>query len=124
MIAAAILALSLQAATPTPPPAQGSDALQAAMPTLFLFYRLRYFRDVAEVRRCLSAQPERTRALNDRYDALHRRLVARLGAAAVDSPRTGRAEPEPDTDCRMGITLFGYENALGELERHLAGSAQ
>jgi hypothetical protein len=95
------------------------------MATMFLFFRLRYFHDAAALRRCARADPERTRALDERYEALRRRLIEQLGAARVDfrgsTPGPERGE---DRDCRMGITLIGYANALGELERNMAGGAK
>ena len=85
---------------------------------LFL-YRLQYFHRTAAQQDCLRAHPERTRALDARYDALERRAVALLGPVlqirSADRRRDGY-----DDDCRRGIILSGYELALHDLELRLA----
>jgi hypothetical protein len=122
MIAAAALALLLQAAAPPvapPAPAQAAPARED-FPTLFLFFRLRHYHDVVVEHPCRRADPDRMRALDERYDALHREMVARFGAARIDAPRTGGPpRSEPDPGCGMGVIFFGYDNALNEMERHL-----
>ncbi|HEV7661026.1 MAG TPA: hypothetical protein VGO55_14400 [Allosphingosinicella sp.] len=116
MIAAAALSLLLQAAAPSaapPAPAQAAPAGEG-IATLFLFFRLRYYHDVVVEHPCRRADPDRMRALDERYDALHRELVA---------PRTGGPpRSEPDPGCGMGVIFFGYDNALNEMERHLRGA--
>jgi hypothetical protein len=131
MIAALFLLLLLHAAAPagSSAPAAPSAPARAQVaredfPTLFLFYRLRYFHDVAALRRCRRAEPDRAGALDARYDALHRRLIERFGAATIDMPGSDRLERGEDPDCRMGFTLMGYANALNEMERHLPGAGR
>jgi hypothetical protein len=124
MIAAFLLALLAQA--PATPPVQmdRSVAEQAAFHeriARLLFYRLQHFQYVAARQGCIGAQPERTRALDARYDAVERRVVALSGPVL---PHSG-AEHRPDgydDDCRRGVILNGYDNALSELEMHLAGT--
>lgn len=127
MIAAPVLSLLLQAtapsAAPAPaPPAPAPDEAARAREnlTLFLYYRLRYFHDVSALLGCTRVEPERTRALDARYGALRLGLLARFGTATVDRPRRDPLRPGRDLDC--GINAFGYDNALSELEMHLAGT--
>lgn len=128
MSAALLLSLALQATAPPaalspppPAPAQAEREREARL-TLFLFYRLSFFHDVAALQQCGRVDPDRTRALDGRYDALHRRLVERFGAARVDVPDTSPLERGNDPDCGMRIILSGYDNALKELEMQLAGT--
>jgi hypothetical protein len=123
MIAAPFLSLLLQAAAPPaaplppPTPAEAAQASENRL-TLFFYYRLRYFHDVSALLGCARVAPDRTGALDARYDALHRGLVARFGAAAIDQPDRDPLQPGGGVDCR--INSSGYDNALHQLERHLA----
>lgn len=123
MIAAPLLSLLLQAAAAPPPPTP-AEAAQARenLPTLFLYYRLRYFHDVSALLECARVDAGRARPLNRRYDALHRALLARFGTATIDRPSTDPLQPSREVDC--GMNSMGYANALTELERHLAGTAR
>ena len=127
MIASLFLSLPLQAAAPpatsSPPPTPAESAQVRENPvTLFLYYRLRYFHDVSDRLRCPRVAPDRTRALDARYDALYRQIRARFGAAAVDRRSQDRLDPQPGVDCDMNS--LGYNNALHQLEQHLAGPAR
>lgn len=122
MIAAPFLSLLLQAtappAAPSPPFPTGAEAVREHPLTLFFYYRLRYFHDVSASLGCARVDPNSTRALDARYDALHRGLVARFGPAIIDRPDGDPLQPGRDVDCRMNS--MGYDNALHQLERHLA----
>ena len=123
MMLALIAALTLQAAPAddAPPPAA---AAPPAVPvaTLFLYYRARYFFDEVAARRCERVQPARTRSLNARFEAARRRLVEGY-RSSPDGPRSEPLKPDgPDADCRLGATLIGYENAVGELEAGMAAT--
>jgi hypothetical protein len=126
MIAAPFLSLLLQAtappAAPSPPPPTPAESARAREHplTLFFFYRLDYFHDVSALLGCARVDPDRTRALNGRYDALYRGLVALFGVATLDRPSRDPLQPGPDVDCRMNSS--GYDNALHQLEQHLAGT--
>jgi hypothetical protein len=123
MIAALLLSLLAQA--PATSPAQANTAapgLPAANEdriARFFFYRLQYFHATAAEQGCLRPQPERTRALDARYDALERRIVALTGPVSPYSSPDYRRDGYDD-DCRGGIILNGYDLALHTLERHLA----
>jgi hypothetical protein len=128
MIAAPFLSLLLQATAPPaapspslPTPAESARAREHSL-TLFFFYRLDYFHDVSALLGCARMDPDRTRALDGRYDALYRTLLALFGAATLDRPGRDPLQPGPDVDCR--INSSGYENALHQLERHLAETAR
>jgi hypothetical protein len=123
MIAALLLSLVAQA--PATSPAQANTSV-ADPPRLdenrfvrFFFYRLQFFHATAAQQGCIRTQPERTRALDARYDALERRVVALSGPVARDSD-TERRRDGYDDDCRRGIILNGYELALHDLELRLA----
>jgi len=122
MIAALALSLLLQAAAPpaapSPPFPTGAEAVREHPLTLFFYYRLRYFHDVSASLRCARVDPGRTGALDARYDALHRGLLARFGPAIIDRPDGDPRQPGRDVDC--GMNAMGYDNALHQLERHLA----
>lgn len=124
MIAAPFLSLLLQAtappAAPSPPPRTPAEVAQVRENplALFFFYRLRYFHDVSALLRCARVDAGRTRALDRRYDALRRGLAARFGAATLDQPDRDPLQPGRDVDC--GMNAMGYDNALHQLERHLA----
>lgn len=93
--------------------------------TLLFFYRLQAFHDMVVRENCLRAFPERTRTLNARYDALRRRVAALVGAAAVEQDSgAGPDESGPNRNCQGSGLLFGYEDKLVTLERHLAGDAR
>lgn len=123
MIAALLLSLLTQA--PAAPPAQTNTSVADQPPpdanrfVRFFFYRLQHFHSTAAQQGCLRTQPERTRALDARYDRLERRVVALSGPVARDSD-TERRRDGYDDDCRMGIILNGYELALHDLELRLA----
>ncbi|MEA3013420.1 MAG: hypothetical protein QOD42_1965 [Sphingomonadales bacterium] len=125
MIAALFLSLLLQAAAPSappsPPPPTPAEAVREHPLTLFFYYRLRYFHDVSGLLGCARVDPGRTRALDARYDALHRGLLARFGAATIDQPDRDPPQPGQGLDC--GMNAMGYDNALHQLERHLAETA-
>lgn len=87
--------------------------------TRLFFYRLQFFHATAAEQNCMRAHPERTRALDARYDALERRVAPLLGRVSPYSSGDYRRHGFDD-DCRRGIILRGYENALGTLELHLA----
>jgi hypothetical protein len=74
---------------------------------------------MAAQQNCLRAQPERMRALNARYDALERRVVALSGPVLRD-PGSDEGGGGFDADCRRGIVLSSYELALHDLELRLA----
>jgi hypothetical protein len=123
MIAAVLL--SLLAQTPATSPAQ-TNASVAHQPAAdenrfvrFFFYRLQFFHGTAAQQDCMRAHPERTRALDARYDGLERRVVALSGPVSQDSD-TERRRDGYDDDCRIGIILNGYELALHDLELRLA----
>lgn len=123
MIAAVLLSLLAQA--PATPPAQANPA-PAGQPALdpnrfvrLFLYRLHYFHRTAAQQDCLRAHPERTRAMDARYDSLERRALALLGPASRDTD-TERSRNGYDDDCRRGIILNGYEVALHDLELRLA----
>jgi hypothetical protein len=130
MIAALALALLLQGPAPAAAPAAAPQAQsQAELPPesvamLYVFFRARYFHAAAELRQCLAAEPERTRALNARYDALKLRLTERFGADNVNAQDFDPPERGADPACRTGVTLAGYENALNELSQQISGSGQ
>jgi hypothetical protein len=121
-----MLALVLAASAMVPAsPAQTNTAATDQPPLdenrfvrLFL-YRLHYFHRTAAQQDCLRAHPERTRALDARYDALERRAVALLGPVPRHSD-TDRRRDGYDDDCGRGIILNGYELALHDLELRLA----
>jgi hypothetical protein len=122
----AFLKLAVLQPSATPPsqsdgPEGSAATAQRPIALQFLFFRLSYFHEAAEIRRCERAQPDRTRALDSRFEALRRQLVERYGAELFQSPREPEIEPGPDSDCRMGVTLLGYENALNQLERAMTG---
>jgi len=128
MIAAALLlALLAQASAASPAQTNTAAASQPAADehrlARFFFYRLQFFHERAAEQNCLRVQPERTRALDARYDAVERRVVALSGALSPYSSADHRPNGYDD-DCRRGIILNGYENALHTLERHLAGTEQ
>lgn len=122
MIAPALFSLLALASTapvqPNPAAAVQPPLDETRFVRLYL-YRVQFFHRRAARQDCLSAHPERTRALDARYDALERRAVALLGPAARDSD-TDRAPFGSDDDCRRGIILGGYERALHDLELQLA----
>jgi hypothetical protein len=126
MIAAPFLWLLLQAAAPpaapSPPFPTPAEAVREHPLTLFFYYRLRYFYDVSVSLGCARVNPDRTRALDARYDALHRGLLARFGAATIDRPDRDPPHPGQGVDC--GMNAMGYDNALHQLERHLAEPAR
>ena len=129
MIAAPFLSLLLQAAAPSaapsPPPhrtpAEAAWARENPL-AVFFYYRLRYFYDVSLFLGCARVDPDRTRALDARFDALHRALLPRLGAATLDQPDGEPLRPSQGVDCRINST--GYNNALHQLEQHLAGTGR
>lgn len=127
MIAAILLSLLAQAPAASPaqmnPAVAGQPAAHEHRIARFYFYRLQYFHRTAAQQNCMRTQPERTRALDARYDAVERRIVALSGAVSPDSDMDRRRDGFDD-DCRIGIILNGYERALGTLERHLAGTDQ
>ena len=123
MIAAVLLSLLAQA--PATSPAQANTSV-ASQPRLdenrfvrLFFYRLQFFHRTAAQQDCMRAHPERTRALDARYDVLERRAVALLRPVPRDSD-TDRRRDGYDDDCRRGIILGGYELALHDLELRLA----
>jgi len=121
MIAAPFLSLLLQATAPSPaPPPTPAEAARARenLPTLFLYYRLRYFHDVSAALECARVDAGHARPLNTRYDAVHRALVAQFGTATIDRPSRDPLQPSSGLDCSMNA--LGYNNALTQLERHLA----
>lgn len=125
MIAALLLSLLAQAPAASAAPANTAVASQSALHehrlARFFFYRLQFFHDKAARQGCARVQPERTRALDERYAAAERRVVALSGPVSLDPDPAG-GEDGFDGDCRIGIILRGYENALHALERHLAGA--
>lgn len=132
MSAAFLLSLLLQGSTPWAAPVAGAPPAQPppaearpdAVPILFIFYRARYFHDAAALRECARAEPERTRALDARYDALKALVARQFGAARVVSDNDERPERGADPNCRTGVTLTGYENALNELGQRLGAGGQ
>jgi hypothetical protein len=101
----------------------GETAPPAPHMVMLYFYRLQAFHDMAVQRDCRRAFPDRTRALNGRYEALRRRVDAFAGTAAGE--RRGDAkggQSGPGGDCDSGL-LLGYEDKLVTLERYLSGSA-
>jgi hypothetical protein len=123
MIAALLLSLLAQAPAASPaqvnPAAANQPAADENRFVRFFFYRLQFFHDRAAQQDCMRAHPERTRALDARYDALERRVVALSGPVSPDSD-TERRRDGYDDDCRIGIILNGYELALHDLELRLA----
>ncbi|MEA3047978.1 MAG: hypothetical protein QOJ53_2310 [Sphingomonadales bacterium] len=123
MIAAVLLALLAQASAT--PPAQANTSVASQPPrdenrfVRFFFYRLQFFHGTAAQQDCMRAHPERTRALDARYDALERRVVALSGPVSQDSG-ADRGPNGFDGDCRRGMILNGYELALHDLELRLA----
>ena len=125
MIAALLLSLLTQAPATAPaqtspapagPPASNEDRI-----ALLHYYRLQYFHRAAAEQGCSRAHPERTQALDARYDAVERRLFPSVEAVSKHSG----TDQKPDSDeCLGGIILNGYENALGTLEMLLAGAAR
>ena len=114
MIAAVLLALLAQAPAASPAPPLDENRF-----VRLYFYRLQFFHRTAAQQDCIRAHPERTRALDARYDALERRALALLRPVPSDSD-TERRRDGYDDDCRRGIILGGYERALHDLELRLA----
>lgn len=136
MSAAFLLAVLLQASNPWAAPVAGAppaatpqaqaqpDTQPDQVPILFIFYRARYFHDAAALRECARAEPERTRALDARYEALKALVARQFGADRVVSDNDERPERGADPNCRTGVTLTGYEDALSELGQRLGASGQ
>jgi hypothetical protein len=109
------------AATEPPPaavPVQSPErikAFQKASPAIFAYGRALAFRQMARERHCPgSVHAAEAEALSRRIDAAARRLQRRHGFF-FDGPD----EPVGAVECdewRLGITMRGYRNAVGELE--------
>jgi hypothetical protein len=119
-LAGLLQATAAQGAAPIPPPR--TEAESADMVTQFLFFRAQYFYDAAVARKCERRWPARTRAANARFESAWHILKQKFGAR-IDAHDRGSVDyDDADHRCKLGITLIGYENAIGELERNMAGT--
>jgi hypothetical protein len=125
MIAAAFLALLLQATAPAGSEREtpGQRALREHPQTLLIFFRAQAFHDMAAARDCLRVAPQRTRDLNARFESARTRFAALVGPGVVEQPGSAPASSSGGGHCEGDGLLLGYEDKLAALERSLAGGA-